>query len=142
PRSASPFEHQIERTLASVAAMRAADRGDVARVRAGGEPVEHLGADRAAMRRAIGRRRGPRLAGDQQHQPRAHRPGLHQALVEPLVGLLERVAVEVEGEVGLDRGARELALPRGVEAGAGRGTRRRLGRRGWWYPPFGSALYR
>src|SRR5690606_22973357 len=87
--------------------------------RAGGEPVEDLGSDRAALLTPVGRFFRAGLAGDEQDQPRVHRLGLAEAHVEPTVGLLERVAVEIEHEVGRDRGAGELAFPRGIETAVG-----------------------
>src|SRR5690606_30316010 len=114
-------------TVAPVAAVRFSYRGDVGRVRAGGEPVEHLGADRTALAAAVGGRSGARLAGHQQHQPRSYCLGLDEPRIEPGMRLLERMAVQVEREVGRERRTGELALPRGVEAilpelGSGRGT--------------------
>ena len=69
-----------------------------------------------ALARAIGGGRRARLAGDKQDQARTQCLGLRQPGIEPPVRLLERVAVQVEREIGRDRGAREFAVPRGVES--------------------------
>src|SRR5690606_29243168 len=113
---APPLQDKIKRTLAPVAAVRFSYGGNVAGVRAGSEPVEHFGPDRPAPLPPVGGFGGPRLARDQQHQPRAHGLGLPEAPIEAAVCWVERVTVQVERDVGGDGGARELALPGGVEA--------------------------
>ncbi len=74
--SARPSQHQIERPIAPVAGVRLPYGGYGIAVRASGEPVEHLGPDRAAPLPSVGGFHRARLAGDHQHQPRAERAGL------------------------------------------------------------------
>jgi hypothetical protein len=87
-----------------MATVSVADGGDVAAVRTGGEPVEHLRPDRAAPLAPVGMFHRAGLARHQQHQPRTHRLGLGEPMIEPGVGAIEREAVKVEGEIWIERG--------------------------------------
>src|SRR3546814_8471468 len=82
------------------------DMGGVSR---GREPVTHGRAYRTSLDRPalVGRR----LAGDEQHHPRAHRHGLFELQVEQMVSVGEVVAVQVDDDVGLDQPAAETAVP-------------------------------
>ena len=106
-----PPQHEVQRPLPAVTPVGRAHGGNVRSVRPGGEPVEHLGADRPAALTAVGRFARPGPPRDQQHDSRAHRLGLRKPLVEPGVRGIERVAVEIERELRRDGAAAELAVP-------------------------------
>ena len=81
--------------------MSRTDCGDAARVRTGGQPVEEFRANGAAplAARAIAIGRA-RPSGNQQHQPRALRLGESQTVIQPGMGPVQRMTVQVDGEVG------------------------------------------
>lgn len=92
-------------------AVRAADCGDAISMRTGCEPIENLGADRPALGPAIGGGGAARLSGNHQNQPRAHRGGLGQPMIEPDMSGIERMAVEIERKIRMKRRARKLLVP-------------------------------
>ena len=99
-----------------MAAVSAADSGDVAGVAGGGEPVANGGPNGAALHRPVLALRRP--AGDQEQQSRAGRDRLVEPAVEQIISGGEIVAVEIDGEIRLDEPLRQAAVPAGVESGA------------------------
>lgn len=91
--------------------MRPAHGGDPLGMGAMGQPIEQLGPDRAAPSAAIRRFNRARLAGNHQNQPRAHTDRLSQPMIEPGMGSVEAVAVQVEREIRADLGLGQLTLP-------------------------------
>jgi hypothetical protein len=85
-------------------------------MRPGGQPINQLGPDSAALFAAISRSDWPRLARNHQQQPRAHSHSLSQPGIKPRVRRIKRVAVQVERQVGRELRPGQLALPRSIKA--------------------------
>ena len=95
------------------------DRGDAAGVRTGGQPVEEFRTDGPAPLAARGSAISwTRFSGNQQHQPRALRLCQSQSVIEPHVGAVQRITVQVDGEVGLRQPVGQFAVPAGIKGGA------------------------
>ena len=92
--------------------MRAPDSGDLRRVARSGQPIVNGGADAASL---DGRLAGAGMAGNQQHDAVAALDGLLQAPVDRGPGAVQRVAMEIDGAVGLDRPFGEAPVPAAVE---------------------------
>src|SRR3546814_5527565 len=85
----------VERACPAMPGMGVAHGRDMGGVSRGREPVTHGRAYRTSLDRPalVGRR----LAGDEQHHPRAHRHGLFELQVEQMVSVGEVVAVQEIG---------------------------------------------
>ena len=94
-----------------MALMRRANGGNAAGMGTCSQPVDQLGTDRPAPIAAVGRSDRARLAGDDQQQPRAHRNRLGQPGIEPGVGGIQRVAVQVQRQIRRYLRLGQLALP-------------------------------
>ena len=104
-------QHQIQRTLATVAAVRFSDGCDVGCVATCGQPVEDFCPDRPAPVPSVGRIHRARLAGNHQHKSRIHCLGLRQPCIQPPVRLVQCVAMQIECEIRVGSGTRQAALP-------------------------------
>ena len=96
--------------------MRTPHRGDRPRMTARRKPVEQLGADRPAPHHAVSRVDRAFAPRHHQHHPRAHRAGLIDPRHDPVIGGIERVAMQVERQIGLHPPALHPAVPVGIEA--------------------------
>jgi hypothetical protein len=86
----------------------------------GGEPIPDCSSDRTALHRPAITLRG--LARDEEEKAGACGNGLLQSAVQHAVSGVQIMAVEIDGEIGLDEASRETAVPCAVESDA----RRRL----------------
>src|SRR4051812_3486357 len=101
-RDSSPFQYEIEAPTASVAPVRAADRGDARGVTRGREPVVNGGANLAPLDGRLSRAMMPR---DQQQNSVAARDRLLESPVDRTPRRIERHAVKVDHAVRLDAAA-------------------------------------
>lgn len=98
-----------------MAPVRISYGGNVRRVRAGGQPVENLRPYRPPLGSAIRGIGRARLSGNHQHQTRAHRLCLPKPALKPPMRGIERVAMQVQGEIGHQRPALQPAVPVRIE---------------------------
>ena len=81
------------------------------------QPIEQFGPDHAPL--ATGMRRvsidGARTSGDNEDHSRALAFRQHQPMLQPVPRRVERMAMQVDGEIGRDNALRQLAIPAGVE---------------------------
>jgi hypothetical protein len=80
------------------------------------EPIHQLGPDRPALGAAIRSINRARTAGDHQHQSRALRMGQRQPMFQPAPRRVERMAMQIEGEIRQHRAFAQAAIPIGVKA--------------------------
>lgn len=98
--------------------VRRANGGYCAGMGTSGEPVDDLGPDRPTPLAPVSRSNRARLAGNQQHQPRAHHPRLRKPVIKPRMGLIQCATMQIEREIRRSALAREAPLPMRIETGS------------------------
>ena len=105
-------------------AVSIADYRDRPGMAACGQPVEQLGADGAARTGAIGGVGRPCTPGNHEHDAPPGLPGDVYTAKQPLVRCVERVLMQVYGEVGAQYTGAQTSFPMGIKPLL-RGGRRR-----------------
>ena len=90
-------EDDVQAAAAAVAAMRGPDRGDFRGMTRDGQPVMDRSPDSTPLDRWIA---GPRMAGDQQHDPLAALDRTLERDVDGAPRSVEVVAVKVDDTIG------------------------------------------
>lgn len=92
--------------------MRAAHRGDLARMAAMGQPIVNHGTDFAALHWRFS---APFMPRHQQQDPLSARDRLLQRAVDRRPGPIEAVSMKVENPINLDPSRSDRSIPAAVE---------------------------